>query len=398
MTRPRAHEKTIRAVERSASRLTTASYRHMEEHLPWYVGLSAQERSWVGTVVQAGFASFVDWYLRGGDAQDATAAVFAAAPRALTRAITLGQTLDLLRTVVDVVEDHIPDLAGTPRDAAALREDVLRYSRDIAFAAAQVYAAAAEARGAWESRLESLVVDAVLRGGDEQDVAGRAAALGWDQVSDVTVLIGAPPGEAETDEGLAIERVRAAATRMELDALVAARGRRLVAVLGGALVGPRAAAALAEAFGPGPVVIGPTVARIGLAARSARAAEAGLRAAPAWPDAPRPVWSADLLPERVLSGDPHAGAFLVDEVYAPLAEASGGALARTAEAYLGTGRALEITARTLFVHPNTVRYRLGRIAQVCGYDLTDAREAYVVQTAMALGRLAEAARTATPPL
>lgn len=382
----RAHDKTIRAVERSAGRLTTASYRHMEDHLPWYGDLGAQERSWVGSVVQAGFASFVDWYLHGVDARDSAAAVFAAAPRALTRTITLNQTLDLLRTVVDVVEEHIPDLATSARDQGPLREAVLRFSRDIAFAAAQVYATAAESRGAWDARLESLIVDAVLRGEDEQDVVGRATALGWSDVEHVTVVIGAAPA----DEASAVARTRSTATRAGMELLVAVQGGRLVAVLGGEAEIESVAAALTPVFGPGPVVVGPTVARLGAAARSARHAEAGLRAAPAWPDAPRPVRSADLLPERVLSGDESARAWLIEEIYAPLADASGGSLARTAEAYLASGRGLEATARAVFVHPNTVRYRLGRIAQICGYDLTDPREAYVVQTAIGVARLAEA--------
>ena len=35
--------------------------------------------------------------------------------------------------------------------------------REVAFGAATVYAQAAESRGAWDARLESVVVDAVLR-------------------------------------------------------------------------------------------------------------------------------------------------------------------------------------------------------------------------------------------
>ena len=60
-----------------------------------------------------------------------------------------------------------------------MREAVLRYSREIAFAAAEVYAQAAEARGAWDARLEALVVDALLRGEADDSLRSRAAALGW---------------------------------------------------------------------------------------------------------------------------------------------------------------------------------------------------------------------------
>ena len=69
-----------------------------------------------------------------------------------------------------------------------LVEGVLRFGRGVAFAAATAYAAAAEARGTWDARLEALVVDAVVRGpltrrtpadgrGDDALVS-RAAALG----------------------------------------------------------------------------------------------------------------------------------------------------------------------------------------------------------------------------
>ena len=51
---------------------------------------------------------------------------------------------------------------AAPGDESVLREALLVYAREIAFATAQVYAQAAEARGAWDARLESLVVNAVL--------------------------------------------------------------------------------------------------------------------------------------------------------------------------------------------------------------------------------------------
>jgi DNA-binding PucR family transcriptional regulator len=145
---------------------------------------------------------------------------------------------------------------------------------------------------------------------------------------------------------------------------------------------------LAACFGDGPIVIGPTVPHLFAAGRSARAALSGLNAARAWPDAPRPVLADELLPERVLAGDAPARRALIDRVYRPLSSA-GGALFETATSYLDGGGGLEATARVLFVHPNTVRYRLGRIATVTGYDLSHAREAHTVRLALAVGRLAE---------
>ena len=85
-----------------------------------------------------------------------------------------------------------------------LREAVLRYSRELAFAAAQVYAAAAEVRGAWDARLEALVIDSLVRGTDGGTVAARgsvlarAAALGWRSTERVVAMAGrAPAGDPE---------------------------------------------------------------------------------------------------------------------------------------------------------------------------------------------------------
>ena len=112
-----------------------------------------------------------------------TADVFGTAPRELTRSISLAQTLDLIRTVIAVVEREIADLA-VPGEGDLAREAVLRYSREVAFSAAEVYAQAAEARGAWDARLESLVVDAVIRGEADESMQSRAAALGWGSVTE----------------------------------------------------------------------------------------------------------------------------------------------------------------------------------------------------------------------
>ena len=96
----------------------------------------------------------------------------------------------------------------------------------------------------------------------------------------------------------------------------------------------------------------------------------------------------DLLPERALIGEAPARRTLVDRVYRPLRD-NGSALLETATAYLDCGSALEATGRVLFVHPNTVRYRLRRIEDLVDLDLTHPRDAWVVQMALALGRLTE---------
>jgi DNA-binding PucR family transcriptional regulator len=113
---------------------------------------------------------------------------------------------------------------------------------------------------------------------------------------------------------------------------------------------------------------------------------AGLRAASAWPEAPRPVTADALLAERALNGDPLAREALHDRVALPL-QGAGGEVLETVRAVLTSGGNLEATARAIFVHPNTVRYRLKRAADLTGLSATDPRGSWTLQVALALAGL-----------
>jgi len=56
--------------------------------------------------------------------------------------------------------------------------------------------------------------------------------------------------------------------------------------------------------------------------------------------------------------------------------------------YLEQGSSLEATARLLFVHPNTVRYRLRRAGELTGLSPGHGRDAFALWLAVVLGRLA----------
>ena len=58
----------------------------------------------------------------------------------------------------------------------------------------------------------------------------------------------------------------------------------------------------------------------------------------------------------------------------------------TVRAVLNSGGNLEASARAIFVHPNTVRYRLKRAADVTGLSATDPRGSWTLQVALALAR------------
>ncbi|ACZ31152.1 putative transcriptional regulator, PucR family [Xylanimonas cellulosilytica DSM 15894] len=373
---------TVQRVREGAGTLTNAALRRLDDELPWYRDLPAEDRSYVGMVAQSGIRSFVTWFADPSAPPSGVGEMFSAAPRELTQSISLQHTLQLVRLMVDVVESHAAEIAA-PGAEREVREAVLRYSREVAFSAAEVYARAAEMRGAWDARLEALVVDALVRGDGDDAVRSRVSALGWSGRGRTLVIVGTTT--TALDE-LRTADLRRAARRAAGDALVGIHGDRVVLVLGGEGDLMAAATSLLSKFGPGPVVIGGLVPSVAEASRSAAAALAGLAAAPAWPQAPRPVMADDLLPERVLIGDAAARTTLVEQAYRPLAGA-GGAVLETLTAYLGTGRSLEAAARQLYVHPNTVRYRLRKVSEITGWNPLDARESFVLQVAMALGQL-----------
>ena len=386
-SRPRVQAETVRRMERATGTLSAAAIAAMDERLPWYRNMSAENRSWLGLVAQAGIAAFLDWIRHPERNRPALTEVFGTAPRELARAVSLQHAVEMVRVIIDAVEAQVDELAA-PGGEAELREAVLTYAREIAFSAAQVYARTAEARGAWDARLEALVVDSLVRGETEDTLHSWASALNWSS-SPVVVVVGTISDEDALSGGAEphIEDIRAQARRARLDLLAGVQGNRLILVLGGTDDPIAAAERFAGRFGPGPVIAGPLVRDLRAASVSARAALAALRAAPAWPEAPRPAGADDLLAERALDGDPDAKAALISDVYEPLV-GGGHALLDTLTTYLEQGSSLEATAKLLFVHPNTVRYRLRRVAELTDYVPSAGRDSFTLWVAMALGRLA----------
>src|SRR6478736_4522852 len=109
----------------------------MDQDMAWFRALSAEDRSWVSSIVQAGIREFVDWYRLAGDQPapaggEMVSSVFGVAPRALAGVINLQQTVDLVRLSIDVVEANLEDMLDTA-DAADVGAAVLRYAREVAF-------------------------------------------------------------------------------------------------------------------------------------------------------------------------------------------------------------------------------------------------------------------------
>ena len=378
-------EPVLRRLKHYSGRLATEAVQAMSERLPFFSELQASQRASVQLVVQTAVVNFAEWMHDPHSNVGYTAEAFALVPQDLTRHIALGQTVDMVRVSMEFFEEVVPLLARSPEQVTPLTIGILRYSRDLAFAAAKVYADAAEARGTWDSRMEASVVDAVVRGDTGPELLSRAAALNWDTTAPATVVVGTPPADRAE---LASEDIRDIAIRHGRAALTDVHGTWLVAIVSGQLSPTdKFLADLLSAFSDGPVVIGPTAPSLTAAYHSAAEAIAGMNAVAGWSGAPRPVPARELLPERALVGDPSAIAALHNDVMRPLADA-GPALTETLDAYLDSGGAIEACARKLFVHPNTVRYRLKRITDFTGRDPTRPRDAYVLRVATTVGRLA----------
>ncbi len=374
-----------RRLKQYSGRLATEALQAMAERLPFVAALEAAQRASVQLVVQTAVVNFAEWLNDPASEVGYTAEAFALVPQDLSRRIALRQTVDMVRVTMEHFEEVVPLLARNEEQLTALTVGILRYSRNLAFAAAKAYADAAEARGAWDSRMEASVVDAVVRGDTGPELLSRAAALNWDTTAPATVVVGTPPPDRAE---LASEDIRDTAARHGRAALTDVHGTLLVAIVSGQLSPTdKFLHDLLSAFSTGPVVIGPTAPSLTASYHSATEAISGMNAVAGWSGAPRPVPARELLPERALMGDPSAIAALHNDVMRPLADA-GPALTETLDTYLDSGGAIEACARKLFVHPNTVRYRLRRIADFTGRDPTMPRDAYVLRVATTVGRLA----------
>ena len=366
-------------IEHSLDRISAAH--------PWYRTLPEAPRRQIESVARLGVTMFVD-SVETPDAAVMPSRIFNVAPAALTGTITLEQTLALVRTVLDVVVDEAPQVVPA-QDHNAVRILVLTFGRDVGFAAA-------EARGAWDARLESVAVDAMLHD-SPSDAASRAGTAGWRGTGPV-VAIAARTGL----DAMATSHLRHTCRQITTDSLVSVRGDSVIVVLGGPPTPPSVRPLKSRRADPdqaidkvalevagkldAAAVIGPVVAGISQAGRSLRSALAGLRALPGWAEAPNPVHADDLLPERLLAGDELAAEQITALVGRPL-HVMGSPFEETVATYLALGGSLEATARTLFVHANTVRYRLGRVSEQVGWDATDPRDGLMLHMAVIISRL-----------
>ena len=374
-----------RRIHRLTGALTSAAVTRIDETTDWFRELSADERASVGTMVEASVHSFVDWFgseqLQTGGVSD----LFARAPRNLIGTLALAQTVELVRTIVAVVEDSITQIAGDNRIRQAyLRESLLRYSREVAFAAAEVFASAAESRGAWDARLQDLILDALLTNEPASTIESRASAAGWHIDQPVIALVGPVPQNRVSIESH-IEQIRRSANNLKLDALIGVQSTRMILIIGAPTVEQLTTDTLKQFlhhFGAGTVVFGPIVENLRLAHHGLAPALAGFTASPLTPTSERLVNVDDLAAARTLIGDTSALQPLIAQLHEQLRDD----VRTTLATYLEQSPTIEGCARTLFIHVNTVRYRLKRVGEVTGLDPLNPTDALTLRLALMLGR------------
>nr|WP_169714305.1 helix-turn-helix domain-containing protein [Bifidobacterium eulemuris] len=249
----------------------------------------------------------------------------------------------------------------------------------------------ADGPDAADERVRLTAFECLFNGLDDERVASLFTLLGWSGDFTCYAIAGMPTvataaAAARTSIARTIAGLGGDSLIGEHDGLVIA----LVRQSGAATPEVTCTHTLPAFAADRPVCLGPSRQGVSGAMHTVRAVLFALKAAPAVSphDVPRPMRADDVLPERALIGDEDARRELVSSVYGSLT--AGGPddpTLLTVSTFLQCGGSLETVAKELNVHPNTVRYRLKRAAESTGWDATDPREAYVLTTAIALGRI-----------
>jgi hypothetical protein len=253
--------------------------------------------------------------------------------------------------------------------AVALSGLTITYTNAISNAIAAAYAERQHRTHVdLERRRRDLLETLVARGADlGPEGARRAVALGLDLSTPHVVAIARPDSGVDVEEAaqLVAARVRRA-QRRTLDPFVVALHEHAIAIVAAQ---PGAEASAIAADESEPVRVGIGRAGSGLAAVSRSYEEARRALARTTPARPTVLYEDVVLLDHLVA---EADELVVDtarEIAAPLVDHdSGSFLVETFEAFLAEDLSVTRTAARLYVHPNTVYYRLRRIGELTGRD------------------------------
>jgi hypothetical protein len=370
-------------IKTNQSQWTTSIVRNLEDLEPWFKAAEPNHRAWLTLITQRGINAFADW-LEGIPNQFSTASFFEnEAPRDLALSISFEQIVSVTQKIFTYVENELLKLLPQ-NQKLQVQVQLLRFSRDVAFATALAYARAAESRSAWDARLEAKIIDALVDHELSNEIEMNAAGLGWSEARNIFALVGKKP---KKDSALAVSEIHRAASNQGLLAIAGVRGEMLIALIANSENIENAARYFSPRFGQGSVVFGGLVQSFDEAFQSTREAIAGYQVKSAASSSARVVAASELLPERAINSDPLAKSALV-LIYQQIM-ATDPDWIKTLDTYFAAGNSLEATARELHIHVNTVRYRFKGLQQTTGLSPTRARDSYALQVALSLGKLQE---------
>ena len=298
--------------------------------------------------------------VRSGRSLESLLSAYRYGARVTLRAIS--RTVDVSRLAPDVI--------------LALGESLFAYIDELSAASAQGYALEQSERAGEHQRRRGEVLEMILRGEPETGVQRAATALGW-QLPDVVVVATLPSSR--------LEGVRAA---LGPDALVAERGTEVAVVVP---FGSRVSRTreLNRALRGRHAVIGPARPWQQAAESLHLAVSAGAHGLgdPVGEDDP-PVWVEEHLAELVVHAEPLATADLARRRLAPLDALRPAVRARLAETLLSwlrhQGQRAPIAAE-LFVHQQTVGYRVGQLKELFGDALDDPEARFELELVLRAG-------------
>lgn len=248
---------------------------------------------------------------------------------------------------------------AAPVDLLDLVDAVTAYVDELVAATTDGYALQVREQAGETDRRRRLLGDLLLRGGAGESVVRAAAAdVGWRDLGDVTPVL------------LPLDQARDARFRYGTDGVVVDREQDAVLLV---RAGRRAGRdQLAEALRGRGAVVGPTVPWAGVP-EAVRLAQLTAQLAGDRPD-DAVVFAVDHLADLALRGDTGAMAALADrrlEPFAGMQPAARDRLLRTLRSWLVHWGSRADVAAELFIHPQTVSYRIRRLRALLGGELDD---------------------------
>ena len=267
----------------------------------------------------------------------------------------------LLRNAVQALSDVRPVDTDELLD---LSDAVTAYVDELATASTDGFAQQLREQAGEVDRRRRLLGELVLRGGaSEEAVAAAAAAVGWRRIDALVAVV------------LPSEHAPGARFRYGAEAVLVDRDDDSVLLL---RAGPRATRSqLVEVLRGRRAVVGPTLGWPG-APQGVRLAELTARLISdrhGDADATDPVFVDDHLTLLAVRGEPGALDVLAARRLAPFDDLADGARRRllvTLESWLRHWGSRADVAAELFIHPQTVSYRVKALRELIGDDLDDA--------------------------